>query len=396
MSNSMLRKTAVDMNQNIEKQSGELPFPLRIVLNSTGESFYGRHQKPLHRFETADGEKRYGFRLKSAEFRWLKTMFRRGFIEKMEIHISDIAANNRLLNDSVKLVFFSMFRHRIICSVTEEIYRSPMVRTWNRTHPKQAIGPDTSSSPKLHQLITNSLGEEVHTLKETLTARSIARISSGLMREDEDRKRISHFIADLVTDLNPLVLFVLVGSKDQDRSSLLSNITHEIVKCARIIDILDLASVFTMELVSAAERSALLRSMKSIRKNGLPDTESRQKLMDDAKFRGTTMVISVPNYIPGKTGRLKFQFSVYNDASDAETERKLLEDSYNGVRSYESSQQLDVFFQTDYRQFGDNSLRFFYLSQLKTQCEYHKILFDAVIQQSSIRDSLVTSLSFGF
>ncbi|QQO07677.1 hypothetical protein [Breznakiella homolactica] len=379
-----------------DERKEKLPFPLRIVLNETGESFYRRHGKALHRFETADGEKRYGFRLGSVEFSCLKTMFRRGFIEKMEIHIPDIAANNRLLEDSVKLVFFSLFRCRIMCSVIESIYRSTMVRAWNRKHPKQTIGADTAVPEKSLRLIIDRLGGTVDILKDELFKQSSAMAAPEALKEEDDRKRFFNFIGELIRDMDPLVFFVLIGSDPAERSALMSGIAREIAHCARIIDILDLASVLTVELVAAAERSALQRSMGKSQEGQLSDAANRRRIMEAAKFRGTTMVVSVPRYTPGETGRVKFRISVYNDAADAEAERRLLEDSTQEIRPFKTGSRLDTFFQSDCRQFGDNSLRFYYLTLLKARCEQHKILLDATIKQSPSGDSAVTSLCFGF
>jgi hypothetical protein len=48
-------------------------------------------------------------------------------------------------------------------------------------------------------------------------------------------------------------------------------------------------------------------------------------VMEEKRFRGSTVVMSVPGEIPPENRRIRFRISVYNNGADAEAERKLME-----------------------------------------------------------------------
>jgi hypothetical protein len=375
-----------------------LPVPTRIVLNEAGVSFFVKYKRRLHRFETTDGSRQVGFRLESVSFAWLKKLFLKGYIEKVEMQVSDIAKNNSVLSDAVKLVFFAMFRHRISLSVLEYIYNSPLLRSWNRANPKQAIGPGVKISEKKLWASLESVDDKVKTTQDGLKKTVLAILSYSVLEEDADEKRLINFIGEIVDDLDPLILFILVGSKDQDRRELIRNICGQISAFIKMIDILDMASLLTIELVSAAERSALLRVLggKNAGASVLADSEKRKAIMEANKFRGTTIVVSVPKYAPKNNGRVKFRFSVYNDGADIKSERKLMEDFAERSYSFKTGQHLDEFFREAQDGYGDNGMRFYYLSILRDLCRRHNMLMDSGIKESRAGESLVTTLSFGF
>jgi hypothetical protein len=375
-----------------------LPVPVRIVLNEEGVAFFVKYNRALHRFETTDGNRHFGFRMESVSFAWLKQLFLKGYIEKVEMQVSDIAKNNSILSDAVKLVFFAMFRHRISLSVLEYIYNSPLLRSWNRANPKRSIGPGVKISEKTLRESLKTVEDKVKTTQHGLKKNVMSMLRLPVLAEGEDQKRVSNFISEIVDDLDPLILFILIGSKEEDRRNLIRNISCQISAFIEMIDILDMASLLSIELVSAAERSALLRALGN-EENGeavLVDPEKRKAIMEANKFRGTTIVVSVPKYAPKNKGRLKFRFSVYNDGADVEAERKLMEDFTERSFSFKSGRQLDDFFRESRDGYGDNGMRFYYLNILHNLCGRHNVLMDSNIKKSDSGQSLVTTLSFGF
>jgi hypothetical protein len=147
-----------------------------------------------------------------------------------------------------------------------------------------------------------------------------------------------------------------------------------------------------------AERSALLRALGN-QKDGeafLANPDKRKAIMEANKFRGTTIVVSVPKYAPKNKGRIKFRFSVYNDGADVEAERKLMEDFTERSYSFKAGQHLDDFFRESPDAYGDNGMRFYYLNILYDLCRRHNMLMDSNIKESHSGESLVTTLSFGF
>jgi hypothetical protein len=377
--------------------------PTRIILNGAGVSFFVSHNRFLHRFETADGAKYFGFRLERINYSWLKKLFLKGYLEKIEIQVKDISRNNQFLGDAIKMVFFAMYRRRINLSILENIYESPMLRAWNRANPRKQIRPGARISEKSLRDLLQSMPDKVSDIQNKLLELILTNLPPlDLITGGEDRRRLHNFIRELVTDLDPLIFFVLVGSKSEDKENLLKSISRQISQYVGHIDILDLASLLGIELVSAAERSALVRLMgdRADIRSYLESPERRKNLMAEKKFRGSTVVVAVPKDVLAEKHRLRFRFSVYNDGADVDMERKLMEDFTERSYSFSSGQALDEFFKTSHQNtstvYEDNGLCFYYLTILQEQCIKNHINLETHIQDSASGKSVVTTLRFGF
>jgi hypothetical protein len=383
---------AVQEQQRVKAKA--LNVPARILLNDAGVSFFLKHRQITHRFIDSEGETRFGFKMENMDFQWLKKMLLKGFVEKLEIRIFDIAGANSALNDAIRLVFFSIFRHRISLSVLEYMYNSPMLRSWNRANPKKSIGPGVRISKQvLHGTLENHR-YEIEYLQMELRQMILGRVNLVRTKWD-DEKSLRNFISEIIRDFDPFILFILVGSPWDDRLVLLKNIASQILAFANMVDALDMASVLSIELVSAAERSALQRVMEKNKIHKLvEDLPQLKSILKAESYRGTTMVVSIPRYTPGNRSRLKFRFSFYNDVVNADAERKLMEDFTERSTLYKAGKNLDDYWGSSGSAWDDNALRFYYLNMLRELCGRHNIMMESRINTAG--DSTVTSLLFGF
>jgi hypothetical protein len=176
-----------------------------------------------------------------------------------------------------------------------------------------------------------------------------------------------------------------------------------VAEFVRRVDILDLASLLGIELASAAERSALVRFLgnRSDTRVYLESPSRRASLIAEKNFRGSTVVVAVPREINDGKYRLRFRFSVYNDGSNVEADRKLMEDFTERSYSFSSGQDLEDFFRSAQRGhvpgiYEDNGLCFYYLNILRQQCTKENILLETHIKASTSGRSVVTTLRFGF
>ena len=71
-----------------------ISIPAHIILNEAGVSFFIKHDRPLCSFEDSDGSDRFGFVMKTIDFAWLKKMLLKGFVEKIELEIQEIARSS--------------------------------------------------------------------------------------------------------------------------------------------------------------------------------------------------------------------------------------------------------------------------------------------------------------
>jgi hypothetical protein len=381
-----------------------LSIPSRIILNERGSSFFISHNKPLHCFESADGERYFGFHLEKTGFTWLKKLILHRYLKKMEIQVKDISVSRDCLEDAVKLVFFSMFRRRINASIRSSICDSPMIRAWNRANPKKSIGPGMEiHEGSFKKLLESRAPGRLEELRSELYHAVLKSLSPSLAGQREDAGDLRHFTAELVFHIDPLVFFVLAGSKSTDTLMLIRTISRRVVECIYRFDIVNLAALLTIELVSAAERSALVRMLENTGNitGLLEDPDKRKSILKEKRFRGSTVVVAVPDEIPLENRRLRFRISVYNDGADAEAERRLMEDFSERSFTFKDGKDLEEFFKTppSRRESGvyeDNGLCFYHLSALREQCGRNKILLDTAVKNSHSGKSVVTTLWFGF
>ena len=390
--------------------------PARFILNEAGVSFFQKHDRPMRYFEDSGGASRYGFDMETIDLAWLKKMLLKGLVEKIEIEIQEIARTNVVLSDAVRLIFFSMFRHRITLSVLDHIYNSPMLRAYNRANPKRSIGPGVVLSKETIKAALKPLEVTVIKIQIQLRGLVVNRLRS-IEDKWDDKNKLALFIEEIIQELDPLIFLILVGSKEKDRIVLINNIATQIADFANMVDLLDMASLLSIELASAAERSAMMRVMTQQNISDIFKVIPRLRhLMKENKFKGTTIVISIPRHMNKNKERLKFRLSFYNDAADADTERKLMEDfSYlnrrfvpepaaeprRGRGSPPVKDLGDFFYKEEV--YGDNAMRCYYLSMLRQLCDRHNIIMDLGIRTNKHlsqdltenAEASVTTLSFG-
>jgi hypothetical protein len=398
--------TAVRGARKEQKRRRDLffPIPSRIILNERGASFFMAHGRPLHCFESADGERQFGFRLETAGYSWLKKLIMNKYLKKVEFQVRDISACRGHLEDVVKLVFFSMFRHRINASIPGHVYDSPMIRAWNRINPKKSIGPGMKIRERPFRDLLNAKSPgRLEKLKEELYGKIIKNFPSLPAEQRHDYRERCSFTADVISNMSPLVFFVLAGSRDDDKQMLVQNISQGILEFIHRLDIVNLAALLAIELVSAAERSALVRMLENTGNitGILGDPGKRKSIMKEKRFRGSTVVAAVPADIPQEGRRLRFRISVYNDGADVEEERRLMEDFGVQNFTFKDGRDLEEFFKAPRSRrensvYEDNGLCFYHLNTLRDQCKKNNILLDAAIKNSPSGKSVVTSLWFGF
>jgi hypothetical protein len=378
--------------------------PSRIILNERGTAFFLAYGKPLHCFETADGERRFGFHLEKTGFSWLKKLISNNYLKKMEMQVKDISACRTHLEDTIKLIFFSMFRHRINISILNAVYDSRMVRTWNRANPKKSIGPGMKMAEKSFiELLNSRAPGRLEDLKSGIYHAVLESLPPSIVRQQEDPRDLRNFTTELISHINPLVFFVLAGSNTTDAFMLIKNISRRIIECIYRFDIVNLAALLAIELVSAAERSALVRMLENTGNitSLLENPGRRKSIMEEKRFRGSTVVVSVPGEIPQENRRIRFRISVHNDGAGAEAERRLMEDFTERNFSFKDGKDLEEFFKTPRSRrensvYEDNGMCFYHLNTLKEQCGKNKIPLETAIKNSQSGKSVITTLWFGF
>ncbi len=373
--------------------------PSRVVLNAEGEDFFMRRGAPLSRFEIADGGSRYGFYLEKLDFSWVKKILSWNFAEKLELQVVDLFDMKEEIMDLLKLVVFSMIRRRVKASALNRVYGSEMIRRWNRANPKRTIGPGMKFKDQaIRGVLSKSTAMVGHARAEILGT-AVGKLRAGGPARDELSGKIEKFAEELVFDLDPIVLFVVISSVGAERKQIVTDLADIIAGACKSTDIADLAGMTGVELAGAAERSALVRELRRTRVDAdirtlLGDPSTRTKLLSTGS-RGMTLVASFPRELPREGMRLRFRLTVYDDGADAAETKRLMEDFGERPSRVSGGRRLDAFLESSGGVYGDDGLCFYYLRILQEACESQGITMEAHIKESFDGGPVATHLSFG-
>jgi hypothetical protein len=373
--------------------------PTRILLNEYGASYYAAHNQALHRFVSPDGAAVFGIKTKMFKYDAIKKLLLSGYIDKIELQVKDIRENYNLLNDAIRLIFFSLYRTRIKMTLLESIYDSAMIQKWNHAHPKNAIHPWTRFSEKTLEAFLGGRTKQIQEINNTLFGRVMNALPKTKLQNNDEKERLMIFAKDLIDNLSPLIRFVLIGSDAMDRTALINRIVVQIQAFIVNLDIIDLASLLGIELVSAAERANLVRLLGAAGdlREQLENPERRKKILDAKGYRGSTIVVAIHKAERTANQRVKFRFSVYNDGADVNEEKELMENYAERAWDFLSGDSLDAFFKNPrgiHGGYDDYGMCFYYLNVLADHCEKFKVLLNSTIKQSP-DGKVVTSLRFG-
>lgn len=377
-----------------------IPVAARVVLTPEGESFYMNRSRGLHRFESVDGSSRYGFRLPALTMPWLKKLLSAGFVEKIEIQASDIVSIKDGLSDFMRLVAYHMARLDAGDSLVRRVYDSELIRRWNRSNPKRAIGPGVRLQEGIIRSALSRSPAAVAVVRRRLFELTEERIRCDDSVRPEDRSRRLLFGEELVSALDPIVLFVLAGSLGEERGKLMEDLSGILVNACARIEYADMLALMGVELAGAAERSALVRALRNTLKpeeirQTLAGADARSALLERGDYRGITVAASLDRPKVREGSRLRFRFSFYDDGPGAEELRKLMEDVGERMAKRRGLKALSTALEDGSGIYGDDGLSCCYLGFLQECCDARNIHFESRIAKPNADEMVVTTLAFG-
>lgn len=371
----------------------------RIVLSATGTHFFIPRVQTLHRFDGAEGDARYGFRLKAIDVPWLRRLLHSHFIEKADFPVRSVSSVKDEITDLSRLVVFSLLYGRFNAATIARCIDTDVIRRWNRQHPHRALDAQNAVSPPELRSALESRKSAVEQLKREIIEPLIRRLLSDARRNPEDRERLAFFIKDLVGSLDPLVFFVLLAENADKRRMLVGDIISEIESCLDKTDLADYLVLMVLELMSAAERSTLIDMMGPGH-----SSEEIRSVLENPKTRGD-MLEKLPNGLSASMAwslsqrwslgrrRYRLKLSLHDGTSSFEDGKRLFDERAKlSVRD----RSLKEFYEHGTGPYGDDGLGWYYLSFLAEACENMGIRFEASVREKPNKGTAAVNLAFVF
>ncbi|MFA6508257.1 MAG: hypothetical protein WCT14_19295 [Treponemataceae bacterium] len=371
----------------------------RIVLSPIGTQFFIPRVANLHRFDGGDGEARYGFRLKSIDVPWLRRLLLSNFIDKAEFPVRSVAGVKNEITDLSRLVVFSLLYGRFNSSVLARVIDTDVIRRWNRQHPHRALDVRNAVSPPELRAAMEMRKEAVEHVKREIIDPLRQNLTNDMRRNPEDRKRLSHFIVDLVKSMDPLVFFVLLAETSEKRRRLIHEIGMEIEACLDKTDLADYLVLMVLELMSAAERVTLIDLIGPGHTSGeirsiLENTQTREEMLAKLPHGlSASMAWSLSRRWSLDRWRYRLRLGLHDGTSSFEDGKRLFEERANLVVRDRS---LKEFYEQGTGPYGDDGLGWYYLSFLADACSNMGIQFEASVREKANKGTAAVNLSFVF
>lgn len=371
----------------------------RIVLTEEGTRFFLPRVSSMHRFDSSDGEPRFGFRLRSVDVPWLKKLLLAGFVDKAEFPVREVAAVKNEITDLARLVVFSVLYSRFNSAVLERAVETDVIHRWNRQHPQRALDArNIAAGPELRSALA-SRREIVDSLKEDILLPVFKDLRADPRKGPEEVERLSLFARGLVDFLDPTAYFALLGSAVEARRQLSREMARELRSCLEKSDLADYLVLMVLELMSAAERTTLVdligpgTPVEQIRLR-LERPEERSALLSQLpNGLSASMVWSLARRWSLGRWRYRLRLGLYDGSTSYEDTVRLFEER---GRLAASDRSLQEYYEQGDGPYGDDGLGWYYLSFLGEACSSMGVQFDASVRQRKDGQTASVNLVFVF
>ncbi|MCX7949852.1 MAG: hypothetical protein N2509_07030 [Treponemataceae bacterium] len=357
----------------------------RIVLTPEGAAFFQKRVGAgLHVFETPDGDKRYGFKLKALDIPWLKRLLLAGFVDKAEFPVRDLTSVKNEIGDLARLVVFSLQYGFFNAAVIQRAVNSSVIHKWNRSHPHQALDAQNAVSPVELKNALKSRTEAVAQIKKEIQEPVLKNLSLDSRRTPDEKRRLALFVQDLLETVDPLIYFVLLCSTPEERQVIERDVKRLLDVCLERVDLADYLSLMVLELMGAAERSTLISLLgpdvkpSEIRAT-LERPEKRQELLARLpNGLASIMVWSLSKRWAVDRWRFRLRLSLYDGSNSFEDTKRMFEERGRLSLGERSLQEV---YEHGTGPYGDDGLGWYYLSFIGEACEHMGVQFEASVKQ---------------
>jgi hypothetical protein len=237
--------------------SGEEPIPLSIpitlVLNTVGLSMM--NSKDSKRETNRSG---YEVTLKEYKPEVIQKLVIQDCLNRIDISLDDVIAHRRDIIDFSKLILFSLFYKQFRRDVFELTVRSPLIKQWNRMHPRQQIDASSVQSLVKMENLLASRQKEVSEFRQSMINK-LWNDHGYLFQGNEDKRKLLGVAEKLLKNFHPLTQTVLLDYwKLEDVKLLSQNIMNRIVLFIKRFSLPEFNALVLLEYLQCSERENLI------------------------------------------------------------------------------------------------------------------------------------------
>jgi hypothetical protein len=263
-------------------KGGRIEIPVTISLNEqAADTLVHQQKRPSTLFANEFGGE-LGFSCESVGPAALQSMIRRHYIGRIEVAFVDADAQSGPLVDLIKAISFGFLYMKFNTDTQETIFRSEIIRRWNRANPSKIIDRKTRFNATLVNDYLRDHDEEITLLIDTIVEPVIARLEADPQPIHPDPKAISHLCRHLAAMVAPQVWYVMQtlcgGLEDRVLVGTLQQHLYAFVQGSSMTNAL--ASLI-LELLSNAAKTNLLDRARMLYGGDI----SMEKVLDDESMR---------------------------------------------------------------------------------------------------------------
>jgi len=385
------------------KRKTILDLPLKLILTEEGVNFFIKNQKKLNRFKMADDVEEYGIYLDKFSPASVQRMILIDYISKIELSRPEFMSKRQEIMDLSKLITYSVLYGQMDIIVFDKVIHSNLIKRWNRLNPGNIIDEQTNINQSYLEKVLTKNQKLVYEVKQEI----LAPIFMGIKQNESllpEEKNIQLFLAEkFLNTLRPFNWFILSRFKDtQDYYSLLDDIRDVLRDFMEKSKIAEYLALMIMELAINAENTNMQNFAERMYQGTIDsmavlyDSNIREKILADMRKRNEKVFISWK--LGGKSGSIgtrgRLMLSVYNK----EAEYEGLKQSINDKKGSDANKKslMDYYKEESSDPSANTELGLYYLTYLSEACDKVNVRFESLVNQISVSDLTVITLSLHF
>lgn len=225
--------------------------PTRLVLTEAGSAYFLSQNQRLQRFRLLDQREEYGLQLSDYPPKTLSKLVNSGMVRKLEFPVFDAVERRQTVIDYIKILAYGLiYRHGT--NVTRDVLlSSELASTWNRQHPRQALGE--ASTDRVQQILTGKRAQ-VEQLRSVVATRARAefnrRIKGRTVATNEEREKTSRTVEHFVDAVPPEAWFLLLLYQgDRMAHQLVHDLAQSMARLLEQVSVADYLSLMMLELM---------------------------------------------------------------------------------------------------------------------------------------------------
>ena len=236
-----------------------LDIPITLVLNSVGMDMMNI---PDSKREKNRSEYEVPLEFYKADL--IQKLLIQDCLKRIDLSLDDVIIRRQDILNFSKLILFSVFYKQFRHEVFEMTVRSPLIKQWNRQHPRMQIdGTSDQNLMKMENLLS-SRSSEVSLFHQTMINRLWCD-HGDLFQGDEDHQKRMGMAGKLLRNIHPLTQILLLDYRNLEDVKILSqNILNRMALYLKRYSLPEFNALVLLEYLQCSERENLIAQYQKI------------------------------------------------------------------------------------------------------------------------------------